>query len=486
MINPIKSIAIVGGGTSAWLSAAYLYSKCPPDINITVIDKFDGSPIGVGEATLVNFISFMKECGFSEKDWFNEVDAVIKGGILFKNWKTDTEDIWHPFAYSEFGSKYDTGITLWSNNRNLNFIDYGLPEYDLFVSNKKINEESVQSVARHIDCGKLVNFLKKTLLDKISFINSEVIQVIKNDNGCIESVVLKNNQHIKCDLYLDCTGFKRVLNEKGKKIFLTDRLFCDTAIAGPIPYKDRKRELSPYTTCDAVEHGWIWKTPIQSRIGSGLVFNRKITDIESAKDYYVNYWNGRIKKEDLKVIDWTPYHVEKFWENNVVSIGLSAGFIEPLESTGLHFIQMGVSLLEGVLRNAFYSEDDISLYNIKMSIAYDETVDYVGMHYFDSNKTGKFWDFVREKTVNLNERTKFYLDLMKNGNRYVDVTCGGPIFGTYNWILWLIQLGYPIEKFQTNFNKVESLNVLRHYHESCSEVSLNSVDADIFCDSYLR
>lgn len=485
MIKQIKSITIVGGGTSAWLTAAYLTAKCKVDIKINVVDKSDGSPIGVGEATLVGFIEFLEKCGLSENIWFDEIDATVKGGILFKNWQNDNEDIWHPFSHYTFGENYDNGISFWSNNQNLSFIDYALPEYELFVNNKKINENSVNSVARHVDCGKLVNFLKKFLDDKINFIDSEVVEVIKNDSGDIQKLILKNKQQIKSDLFIDCTGFKKILSQENEKIFLTDRLFCDTAIAGPIPYINRKQELHPYTICDAVEHGWIWKTPIRTRIGSGLVFNRNITDIEVAKEYYVNYWEGRVQKENLRVIDWTPYYSEKFWSNNVISIGLSGGFIEPLESTGLQFIQNGIEYLEKVIKNSFYVQEDIELYNMKMKYAYDETVDYVNMHYCNSNKSGKFWDFVRQNTLNLSERMKFYLNLI-NENNYLAMDCGETIFANYSWILWLVQLGYPLTNLESSFGKYDMNRILKENYEYQVSNIEEFPEADIFCDLYSK
>lgn len=483
MIKEIESITIVGGGTSAWLTAAYLSANCKIGTNITVIDKSDGTPIGVGEATLTTFVEFLEKCGFPEKTWFNEIDATIKGGILFKNWQYDGEDIWHPFSYYIFDEDYNNGISLWSNNQNFSFIKYALPEYDLFVENKKINEDCAKSVARHIDCGKLVKFLKKALLDSIFFIDSEVVEVIKDDVGNIDKIILKNNQQIKSDLYIDCTGFKKILSGDCNKILLTDRLFCDTAIAGPIQYESKKDELIPYTTCDAVEHGWIWKTPIQTRIGSGLVFNRKITDIDVAKDYFIEYWGGRIEKNSLKVIDWTPYYSEKFWNNNVISIGLSGGFIEPLESTGLQFIQNGIDNLEKVIKNSFYVPEDIEMYNLRMKYSYDETVDYINMHYCNSNKKGKFWDYVREKTSSLTTRMKFYLNLMDKKN-YINIKSGETIFANYSWILWMVQLGYGITNLKTKFSKYECAEIISDtYMESLNKIE-NSIDADVFCDCY--
>lgn len=484
MIREFKSITIVGGGTSAWLTAAYLSAKCKIDIKITIVDKSNGSSIGVGEATLISFKTFLEDCGFPENSWFDEIDTTIKGGILFKNWQNDGEDIWHPFSHYIFNEKYDNGISFWSNNQNLSFVEYALPEYELFVNNK-IDEETVGSVARHVDCNKLVSFLKKSLNDRVTFIDSEVVEIIKDDNGYIKNLILKNNQQIKSDLFIDCTGFKRLLSQENKKIILTDRLFCDTAIAGHVPYKDRKKELHPYTESDSVEHGWVWKIPVRDRIGTGLVFNRSITDIETAKEYFINYWDGRIEKESLKVIDWTPYYSENFWSNNVISIGLSGGFIEPLESTGLQFIINGILYLEKIIKNCFYVDEDIEIYNIKMKYAYDETVDYINMHYCNSNKNGNFWNFVRENTLTFSERMQFYLNLMSKNN-YIEMDCGETIFSNYSWILWLIQLGYPIASLESSFGKYDMLKSLKLNHEGLLLKIDNASDADVFCDLYSK
>ena len=104
---------------------------------------------------------------------------------------------------------------------------------------------------------------------------------------------------------------------------------------------DKNKEIHPYTIAQVVDHGWIWKTPLQSRIGSGLIFNRSVTDIEDAKNYFCEHWDNRISPENVRVIDWTPYYDRNQWDKNVVSIGLSAGFLEPLESTGIELIIQG-------------------------------------------------------------------------------------------------------------------------------------------------
>ena len=117
---------------------------------------------------------------------------------------------------------------------------------------------------------------------------------------------------------------------------LSDRLFIDTAFATKVEYQDKNKEMHPYTDCQALEHGWRWRIPTQSRIGTGYCFNRSITDPDIVADAFVKHWDNRIEKKELRMLDWKPQYVEKFWKGNVVPIGLSAGFIEPLELSLIH------------------------------------------------------------------------------------------------------------------------------------------------------
>lgn len=486
MIKKIKSITIVGGGTAAWLTAAYLVKNSSPNIKITLVDKENGTPIGVGEATLLNFVPFMEKCGFSEKDYFDQVDATFKGGILFENWNIDGMDIWHPFSYKAFGDDHNTLTSVWSKHQHLSFLEYGCCNYSVSAKYKKINVGRLEHYARHIDCGKLVSFIKNKIINKLFFIDSEVLEVKRKDDQSIEKLILKNNQEIISDLYIDCTGFKKILgNSKEDKNFLCDRLFCDTAVAGHVPYKNRKKELHPYTACDAVEHGWIWKIPVRKRIGSGLVFNRSITDPETAKDFFVNYWDKRVKKDSLKIIDWTPYYCNNFWDKNVVSIGLSGGFIEPLESTGLEFMRYGIFNLSKVIYKSHYTDHDICQYNLNMRHYYEQSVDFINMHYIGSNKKGKFWDFVREKNNTFSEEMKYYIEELQNNNKY-GPNGGNEIFSASNWVVWLIQLGYPVIETNVNISKEESLQLLNQHYLEESEHIENSKDSDLFADQYVN
>jgi tryptophan halogenase len=449
----VETITIVGGGTSAWMAAAYLY-KNHPAINITVVDKEVGNSIGVGEATLLSFQPFMEECGFPIEDWFTEIDSGYKSGIIFSNWREPGNDIWHPFFKGN--RKIDEHFHLWdiwSLAQELDFKTYATGAYSCSIFHNSFDAQSSHSYASHVDCGKLVLYLQKKLQDKIKIIKSDVVNVVKVNDDTVDFLELKNGSKIKSDLYIDCTGFHSVLRKSKKRIDLQDRLFVNTAVVCQVPYKDRPNEFKPYAVCDAVDHGWIWKIGVSSRIGSGMVFNRNITDIDEAKEYFVNYWDNRIKKENVRAINWDPFYNEDPWVGNVMQIGLSGGFIEPLESTGIGLITVGITQLSNALFEQWYSENDVNNVNSQMRTLYEDCVDFVSMHYANNLRTSKFWNYVRD-TFKPSNRMLHYLERLTNPNIKVPVDSKyNYMFGGSSWAMVLQQLGYEITPRNINYPK---------------------------------
>lgn len=463
-INPVNSVVIVGGGTSAWLAAAMLSHKLP-HLSVTVVDKEVGTPVGVGEGTLLCFNQIMENCGFKFEDWFFAVDASYKSGILFPGWGKDQEAVWHPFLFEEFGQFGTTALNIWARNRDLDFKEYGLSLYDVSINHNKVDPVAGTGYAFHIDASKLVVFIQQELefRPNVNLIKSEVVDISRAENNHITHLTLKNGQEISGDLYVDCTGFKGLLNFEPDRVDLTGRLWCDTAIAGHVPYVDREKELKPYVVSEQVEHGWIWDIPVQSRIGTGLVFNRSITDIEEAKKFFCEYWDNRITPDKVKVIDWTPYYNRNPWHENVISIGLSGGFIEPLESTGIALIIAGVEQLVAALAPRFYTNNTPDYFNTVMGNYFEDAIDFVSMHYCNPTREGKFWDKVRE-TFKKSPRMEFYEKELQRSDRLLPIRGAGYMFCGSNWMCWLIQLGFPVgQPFDSVPDDVARAILINHY-----------------------
>lgn len=443
----MKKITIVGGGTAGWMAAAFL-SKYHPDYKITIIDKVVGTPVGVGEATVLDFEPFMKDCGFDFAELLTAVDGSFKSGILFPGWGKEDNAVWHPFfihvKYADLchTSQWD----VWAQDQSAPFATHGIPMLKVSEAHK-VDLDNSAYYGYHVDCGKLVKFIEDKIRPYIEIIRSSVVEVVKQDS-VISKLILENGTEHSADLFIDCTGWANLLKTP-KKVNLENRLFCNTAIAGHVPYLDEEKEFRPYVISEAVDHGWIWKIPVQGRFGSGLVFNRNITDVEEAKDYFVKHWDNRVSKEKLKVIDWSPYYVENFWEGNVVSVGLSSGFIEPLESTGLAFMRAGIRRISDKITLGRWDQYDIDLYNAQMRRTYEDTIDFINMHYANCQRSSPFWDYVKANHVKSKSQT-FYEEYMKDPAKlfkFVPENSGdSKMFHHVNWILWMIQLGYPVEK----------------------------------------
>jgi Tryptophan halogenase len=485
-MKKIKNIVIVGGGSSAWLAAAYL-SHSFKFFDITVVDKEIGNPVGVGEGTILNFGEFLNRCcGFDQSEWLPKIDATIKLGILFPGWVNEDNIVWHPFLL-DVKSEFDMRLhDLWSRNQHLDFKQFGIPLFDSAIRNDKVDVQTTP-YAYHINAGKLVTFIQSKLQNKINFIKSEMVSINRLDDNSIHSIVLKDGQKIEGDLFLDCTGFKGLLNNNPDRNDLSGRLICDTAVAGHIPYANRDEELHPYVISEAVDCGWIWNIPVNTRIGSGLVFNRSVTDPGDAKKLFCDYWDNRITPDKLKVIDWTPYYNNNIWHENVVSIGLSAGFIEPLESTGLALIIEGILQLGARLSDRTWNNYDKEIYNNMMTCFFEESIDFVSMHYAKTERNSPFWQTVRD-TIKISEKQRFYTDWL--ADPALPMPQGGKdsnFFTAPNWTIWLVQMGYPVAPRDLGqFNEVSEHEIFRYFDIEESRRTVNGVKHNEYLDCIYR
>ena len=456
----VKRIVIVGGGTAGWITASWFARRWSKRLDVVVIDKTQPERVGVGEATLLSFPEVMRQMNYEPKQWMNEIDATYKAGILFPGWGKKENVIWHPFGFGILGDGDNPNIPrvplydVWSNYQD----QYDIKDISgLYKSAMKNNIEPDyirDTYAYQIDCGKLVQFLQKNTIPFLKeYIQSDVVEVYKSN---IKKLVLDDGSEITGDLFIDCTGWKQMLIGENN-VDLSDRLFIDTAFAAKVEYENKSQEMNPYTDCAALEHGWRLRIPTRSRIGTGYCFNRSITDPDVVADAFVEHWNNRIKKEDLRMLDWKPQYVKKFWEGNVVPIGLSAGFIEPLESTGLALMIRGCEFLEESMVDCFYNPYETGIYDIRMKCAFESAVDYVNMHYSYCEREGKFWDYVR-------------LSHEKSGmQKYMEDQINDPhlitfqqhrsssFFGGSNWHVWLLQLMPEIVKKEYWYEDVKEI-----------------------------
>ena len=276
-MKKISSICIVGGGSAGWMTASYLRKQLPPHFEISIIDPPTIPSIGVGEATLLNFVHFMEECGFNEAQWLNEVEGTYKCGIVFEDWVKEGHKIWHSFTGLQYVDQ-TSSVSLHKNTSEADdhdsFSRKCLINYTCSVENNKVDG----GIGYHLDAKKLALFLKNNIVGVKIF--EEAVEKVEHTDSEIEAVLLKDGTKIKADLFINCTGWSSIFSEATKHAKWIDRsgdMPVNIAVAAPVKYVDEALEMHPYTTAKCLDIGWMWVIPSQSRMGVGIVFNSSIS-----------------------------------------------------------------------------------------------------------------------------------------------------------------------------------------------------------------
>ncbi|WP_028885635.1 tryptophan halogenase family protein [Teredinibacter turnerae] len=409
--NRIEKIVIVGGGTAGWMTAAACGKLLKTSCEVELVESEALPPIGVGEATIPQINLFNKVLQLDEDDFVRKTQATFKLGIEFVNWTKLNHRYLHPFG--SFGRDMEGvefhhfWLKMCKNGSEKNIEDYSLAavaaKKGRFTRPINIPNSPLAEIhyAFHFDAGLYAKYLRD-FSEARGVIRTEgrVKQVIQHpDSGFIESLTLDDGRCVKGDLFIDCTGFQGLLIEQTLKTGYVDWrewLPCDTAIAVPCTSNG---DPTPYTRSTAHTAGWQWRIPLQHRIGNGHVFSSRFMSSDEATSILLNNLDGEPLAEPRE-IKFNGGKRKRYWNKNVVAIGLSSGFVEPLESTAIHLIQSTIARLFSLFPTREFRQEEIDRFNRLSDLEMDRVRDFIILHYIATERDDSpFWQYIQEMEI---------------------------------------------------------------------------------------
>lgn len=439
----LRDVVIVGGGTAGWMTAAALAKVLKGKYNIRLVESDEIATIGVGEATIPMINLFNRLLDLDEDDFIRQTQASFKLGIEFVNW-------------GQLGDRYIHGFgVIGQDNWTVDFHQYWLKQF-LAGKAKDLDHYSINTAAclqnkflrampdrpnsplsqiahaYHFDAGLYAKFLRKYAEARgVVRVEGKITDVmVREGDGHITGVQLQNGQKVEGELFIDCSGFRALLIEGTLKAGYEDWshwLPCDRAIAVPCA---SAKELTPYTRSTAHTAGWQWRIPLQHRIGNGHVFCSKYLSEDEATATLMGNLDGAPLAEP-RTVRFVTGKRKKAWSKNCIAIGLSSGFVEPLESTSIHLIQMGIAHLLTFFPSAGFDSADVDKYNQVMNQEYDWVRDFIILHYKATERTdAPFWNYCR--TMEIPQTLQERIDLYAANGRVVRE--GNELFTKVSWL----------------------------------------------------
>ncbi|WP_028772588.1 tryptophan halogenase family protein [Shewanella waksmanii] len=408
-----RSILIVGGGTAGWMAATSLLAAWGDNTKITLVESEDIGIIGVGEGSTPYLKQYFSHLGIEEKEWMTACDATYKAGITFPNWSTvkGYESYFHPF-FSQFDLKpaemffHNCGLRRRGHEADVHPENYFVASQLVQLKHSPITNQSLPfdiDYGYHFDSGKLGSFLKQRAKQLgLHHVIDHVAEVITNQQGEVDRVQCKKSGALTADLYIDCTGFSSLLLDKALKVpfqSFSRSLFNNAAIAIPseaIPLD----KITPHTVSTALTNGWAWEIPLTSRVGNGYVYSDAFQSADSAElelRQKLNLVDADVNAKHLKM---KVGRVENHWHKNCLGVGLSQGFIEPLEATALMLIQFTLEKFIARVNAKLDQAKQQQQYNDEINATFDGVKDYIVAHYkLNSRSDSDYWHACREDSI---------------------------------------------------------------------------------------
>ncbi|MBV9161927.1 MAG: tryptophan 7-halogenase [Pseudonocardiales bacterium] len=464
----VNSIVIVGGGTAGWMSAAYLTAAFGPRLSVTLVESDRVSTIGVGEATFSTIRHFFDYLGLTEEQWMPHCSASYKLAIRFENWSKPGHHFYHPFEQLRvaggftladwwllLGDRTDSFdrhcfITpaLCETKRSPRHFDGSLftDDLDEHTGRSTLAEQRAQfPYAYHFDADLLAKFLARYGTERgVRHVVDDVIGVGQDERGWITHVDTCNHGPLTADLFIDCTGFRGLLiNQTLGERFqsFNDVLPNNRAVSLRVPRDIQRLGMAPYTTATAMGAGWIWTIPLFGREGTGYVYSDSFCTPDEAEHTLRKF--AAPDQDDLSVnhITMRIGRNTRAWVHNCVAVGLSNAFVEPLESTGIFFIQYAIEELVKHFPDARWDPALVQRYNDRLAHVVDGVKEFLILHYRAAGRDDTlYWKEakIREIPASLAERLELATRLLLDESTIYPAYHG---FEAYSWNTMILGLG---------------------------------------------
>ena len=393
----LRKIVIAGGGTAGWMAAAAIARTFGRTVELTLVESDAIGTIGVGESTIPPLIAFNRLMGINEAEFMRATQATFKLGIAFDNWKELGHSYFHSFGL--------TGKDHWSagfqhfwlhgcaKGHEQPYGDYNLETIAAREGRFAHLPDEGINYAYQLDSTLYARFLRTMAeADGTTRVEGKIARVeLDGETGHISALVLESGTRIEGDLFLDCTGFRALLIEQalhGGYDDWTHYLPCDSAIA---VQTESVAPAVPYTRAIAHDAGWRWQIPLQHRTGNGLVYCSRYLSRDDALDRLMREVKGRVLTQP-NFLSFVTGARRRQWHRNCIAIGLSSGFMEPLESTSIHLIQRAVLRLIRMMPLREISERDIAEFNEQQFTDMLQIRDFLILHYnATQRRDSPFW-----------------------------------------------------------------------------------------------